>query len=113
MSSIVGSLEDVMTENPNWYVQTNKGGKGISAEAATLLKVLESMRKIFRDIVGYESKSINQLGPKQVFNVVNQIQIVMGNTCGNCPIRSTVGNQLNDIKMAPVINEETIKQNKE
>lgn len=111
MSKIMEGVESAMDENPkSWFVQTTKGGKTVSAELTALMKVLENMRKIFRDITNYESKNQSNLGPKQMYMIINQVQVVMGDTCGSCPVRQSVGNKLDNIKTAPITSIETIKK---
>jgi len=109
LSNIENKLSDI--DGTNWWVQNTKQGMKISAEAEALMKLLDSMSKLFTKIVDAENKSQENLSVRQIYVIIQQIQINMNSTCGGCPARKTIGNKLKNVKMAEVVSEDTISKN--
>lgn len=95
------SDEEVIS-NSNWLVQfSGKSETWVpSAELNSFIKIMELTRKIFKDIVDAETKSMNTLTIRNVYQIVSQIKTVMDTTCGSCPIRTEIGKRLTGIKIA-------------
>jgi len=87
--------EDVI-KSGNWMVQysTKSGAYTASAELNAFIKVVDMSRKIYKDIVDTETKSMNTLNIKQVYSIINQIKNQMMETCGMCPVRNEIVNRL-------------------
>lgn len=106
LSNLLDNIKDNLSDlDRNWWIQSNKFGKEVSAEATALLRVLEAMGKIYKRIVDTEAKSQKTLTPKDVFIIIKQIQININSVCGECPVRTTIANKLSGTKMPNMIEE--------
>lgn len=108
LSKFIEKITDSFDDDFNWMIQEGKNSKEISAEAQAFLKIIDQLRKIYKDISSVETAQKNNLTPKQIFITINQIKIVMNETCGSCPVRRSIGHKLDDVKMSPIIEEKTI-----
>lgn len=103
LKNIETKLED---EDSNWWVQKTKKGKDISAEAKALMKLLETLSKIYTRIASTEIKVSNNLSIRDVYLIINQFKVTLNDTCGSCPIRQTVSKKIGETKMAEVVSVE-------
>jgi hypothetical protein len=110
MLSIEGLDEDEVNEmddeqvikKGNWMIQySNKSESYVpSAELNSFIKIMEMTRKIYKDIVDAETKSMNTLTIRHVYNIISQIKNQMADTCGMCPVRTEIGKRLQQIRIA-------------
>ncbi len=101
-----GVLQDIADrvnsgENP-WVCLNRHDEEVISPQATLLLKTADTISKLYQRIVEAEDKAKHNLNIKQIQNVLIQIKVGMGETCGMCPIRNEVGNRIRNIKFEPV-----------
>lgn len=105
MMNFIDSVQERIDNQENIWVSSNRfGEETLSPEAKALLGMLESISKIFTRITDAETKSKNTLNMKQVYAIVTQIKNALNDTCGDCPVRFSVGNKLKNIK-APNMSE--------
>jgi len=110
VKSLVSSFLRTMgkeIEDRNFWIQKTKIGDVVSAKSTSLIRMLDSMTKIYSRIVEAENKSQENLKPRDVFIVVNQLKVVMNNRCAGCPIREFVANDLGKIKMPAAVSDST------
>lgn len=104
MSNLLENLESKLSNtDSNWWIQSTKNGKVISAEANAMMKVLDTLGKLYTRIVEAEKKSQESLTPKDVYIVINQIKVVFNETCGECPVRGQISKKLNNTRMANLV----------
>lgn len=102
LSRFIENITDSFDGDFNWMVQQGKNSKEISAEAQAFLKIVDQLRKIYKDIASVENAQKNNLTRSQIFITINQIKVVMNDTCGSCPVRRSIAHKLDDVKMVPV-----------
>lgn len=100
---VVHRINEKIENQEDWIVQDSKKGRSVSAELEAFIKVIEQMRKIFKDIVDAETKSKNIMTPKSVTLIIQNITNIMGDTCGSCPIRQTVADKFEGVEEAKII----------
>lgn len=100
------SMEDKLTDaDSNWWIQESKTGyQSISAEASVMIKMLESMGKIFTRMSSVETKLANQLTIRDVYIIINQVKISMNETCQSCPVRKQIMSKIDKVKSSEVVN---------
>ena len=107
LNNFMANIEDKLNDDErNWWVQNTKAGKTVSAEANALLRLLEQISKIYEKIINAEQKMQDKLTVRDVYIILNQIKINMNETCGNCPVRNSITNKLQQAKIAEVVNVE-------
>lgn len=104
MKTIFGDLlkrigDDIASNKDVWVEYTSKGTPVVSTAVKSLMGMMDTMSRMYQRIVDAEAKSAEQLTLKQIYAVVSQIKNAMA-VCGDCPIRSIVGNKLQGIKIA-------------
>lgn len=99
MGKFIEMIQERIDSNENIFVGEDRFGTAVvSPEAKTLLSLLETISRLFVRITDAETKSSNTLNIKQVYAIVKQIKNVMNDSCGDCPIRLSVGDKLKDIR---------------
>ena len=107
LSNLLKKLEDKMDDPDfNWFVQRTKRGKVISAEASTLLRIMETMTKIYGRIVDADKRAQEQLSVKDIYIIIQQIKVSMDDICGSCPVRKSISQKISNTKMANVVSTE-------
>ncbi len=103
MGNFIGSIQEkIESQQDIWVTQDRFGTDILSPEAKALTTLLETISRIFVRISDAETKSKNTLNIKQVYAIIKQIKNAMNETCGDCPIRSTLGEKLKNVK-APIM----------
>lgn len=103
ISNILGNLAERLESGENVWVGRNRHDEEVIApEATLLLKAIESVSKTYERIVNAEDKAKHNLNIKQIQNVFIQFKTYMGSTCGICPVRAEVGENIKKIKLEPV-----------
>ena len=97
--NFLSKIKDDLESGRNiWTDTTAKGTPIVSAEAQVLLKLMDNISRMYQRIVDAEAKSQQNLTLKQIYAIVQQIKYAMG-VCGECPVRSIVGNKLAQIRI--------------
>lgn len=100
MANFIGSIQSKL-ESPNadiWVAQDRFGQDVLSPEAKALMSLLETISRLFVRITDAETKSKNTLNIKQVYAIVKQIKNAMNDTCGDCPVRTSLGEKLKSVR---------------
>jgi len=99
MGKFIETLAERIESSENIFVAEDRFGTPIvSPEAKVLVSLLETLSRLFVRITDAETKSSNTLNIKQVYAIVKQIKNAMNDSCGDCPIRLSVGEKLKDIR---------------
>lgn len=105
MMNFIENMQERLAEHQNIWITTNRFGETMqSPEGKTLMNMFETISRLFTRITDAETKSANTLNMKQVQAILTQIKTALDNTCGECPVRYSVGSKLNNIK-APTMGE--------
>lgn len=103
LSNLLEKLSDRLEAGENVFVKTNRYGETVeSPEMTMMLKLIETIGRNINRIAEAEKKAKHVLNIRQVNNILIQIKNTMGETCGECPIRKSVGERLREIKVEPV-----------
>ncbi len=103
MGNFIDSIQSLLDGGVNIWVAHDRFDTPImSPQAKALIKLLETITKLFRNISDVENSNKNNLNIKQVYNIIQQISFAMGESCGECPIRGVLANKLKNVK-APVM----------
>jgi hypothetical protein len=99
MSNFIERISERLEEGINiWVSYSEKGTPIVSPEAKVLIKMMDTISKLYSRIVDAENKSKNILNIKQVYYLLVQVKNVMNDTCGGCPVRKHVGAGMKEIK---------------
>jgi hypothetical protein len=94
-------INEKILQSGNWMTQFSGKSQTYvpSAEMNIFIKIMETLRKLFKDIIDAETKSMNTLTIKQVFSIITQVRNSMADTCGTCPVRKEIGKKLMRMKI--------------
>jgi hypothetical protein len=106
MMNFIDSIQENIDNSVNIWVSSNRFGEDVlSPQAKALISMLETISRIFTRITDAETKTKNTLNMKQVYAIVTQIKNALNDTCGECPVRHSLGDRLKSLK-APNMDEQ-------
>ena len=105
MANFIGSIQEKLESGTDiWVTQDTFGTDMLPPEAKALMTLLETISRLFVRITDAETKSKNTLNMKQVYAIVKQIKNAMNDTCGDCPVRASLGDKLKNVR-TPIMGE--------